>query len=185
MRIMIDMDDVFVKGGFLYLLNDYLKTNYKEDDFKDFYMQDIVPNKEEFFDYFFDKDMYEYAELCEGARESLEYLNKKYEVYICTSYIFRDYPRRCANILSQKFNYLVKELPFLNPNNFIFITDKSLIKADVRIDDRIENLSVGSKNILFTAYHNKNISNEELKEKGIVRANNWSEVIKILEGDLC
>lgn len=185
MKIMVDMDDVIVKGGILYLLNDFLKTNYKEDDFKDYYVQDIIPNKKEFFDYFFKKNMYDYGVLCDGVKEALEYLNKKYDVYICTSYIFREYPERCANILSQKFEFLIRELPFLDPKKFIFLSDKSLVKADVRIDDRIENLSGDSKNILFTAYHNKNISDEELEEKGIIRVQNWNEIINVLEGVTC
>ena len=37
MRLMIDMDDVLVEGGFLYLINEFLGTSYKESDFKDTY----------------------------------------------------------------------------------------------------------------------------------------------------
>ncbi len=48
MRIMFDMDDVLVSGGFLYLINSYLGTHYTESDFKTYYMQDIVPDKEAF-----------------------------------------------------------------------------------------------------------------------------------------
>ena len=60
-RLMIDMDDVIVKGGFLYLINQYLGTNYKEEDFKDYYMQDIIPPhlRDDFWDnYFFIKNFY-------------------------------------------------------------------------------------------------------------------------------
>lgn len=35
-RIMVDMDDVITTGGFLHLVNEYLKANYKEDDFESF-----------------------------------------------------------------------------------------------------------------------------------------------------
>ncbi len=48
MKIMFDMDDVLVSGGFLYLINSYLGTHYTESDFKTYYMQDIVPDKEAF-----------------------------------------------------------------------------------------------------------------------------------------
>lgn len=48
MKIMFDMDDVLVSVGFLYLINSYLGTHYKESDFKTYYMQDIVPDKEAF-----------------------------------------------------------------------------------------------------------------------------------------
>ena len=64
------------------------------------------------------------------------------------------------------------------------MSNKTLVNADVRIDDRIDNLPKGSKNILFTAYHNKEISDEVLLDRGAVRANNWMEVVKIIEDDL-
>lgn len=184
MKILVDVDDVIAKGGILYLINEYLKTNYVEEDFKDYYMQDIIPDKDKFFDFFFEKNLYDYVELCAGVKDALKYLNEKYEVYICTAYLFREYPNRCGNILSQKFNFLIKELPFLKPQNFIFMSNKTLVNADVRIDDRIDNLPKGSKNILFTAYHNKEISDEVLLDRGVVRANNWMEVVKIIEDDL-
>ena len=60
-RIMVDMDDVITTGGFLHLINEYLKTNYTEDNFESFYMQDIVPNKDEFFKWFKTHNMYDYC----------------------------------------------------------------------------------------------------------------------------
>ena len=34
--------------------------------------------------------------------------------------------------------------------------------------------------LLFTAYHNVNITDEELKAKNLIRVNNWKEIEKIL-----
>ena len=34
--------------------------------------------------------------------------------------------------------------------------------------------------LLFTAYHNKNIADDELKEKKLTRVNSWKEIEKIL-----
>lgn len=64
--------------------------------------------------------------------------------------------------------------------NFVFVGNKSILKSDVKIDDKIENLVNGEIKILFTAYHNKNISEEELKKVGIIRANDWIDVKEIL-----
>ena len=52
--LMVDMDDVIVSEGFLYLINDFLGTNYTENDFNKFYMQNIIPKnfKSDFFEYF-------------------------------------------------------------------------------------------------------------------------------------
>lgn len=48
-RIMVDMDDCITTGGFLHLINKYLNTTYTENDFDEFYMQNIIPDKDKFF----------------------------------------------------------------------------------------------------------------------------------------
>ena len=75
-KIMIDMDDVITTGGFLYLINQFLKKNYTMEDFKDFYMQDIIPDKEAFFKWFITKNMYDYCQMISNAKEVIEELNK-------------------------------------------------------------------------------------------------------------
>ena len=34
--------------------------------------------------------------------------------------------------------------------------------------------------MLFTAYHNKTITDEELKQNGVIRVNGWKDIEKIL-----
>ena len=58
--------------------------------------------------------------------------------------------------------------------------NNSIAIGAISIDDKIENLINGDIKLLYTAYHNKNISKEELEEKGIIRVNNWLEIEKIL-----
>jgi len=43
--LMVDMDEVIVEKGFLYLINKYLGTNYKDTDFTQFRMQEIMSPK--------------------------------------------------------------------------------------------------------------------------------------------
>ncbi|MDD2625415.1 MAG: hypothetical protein GX032_01690 [Tenericutes bacterium] len=179
-KLMVDMDDVIVNGGLLYIINDFLGTNYTEDYFKSFYMQDIVEDKEAFFKFFLTKNMYDYCKLSENAYEVLEYLNEKYDLFIGTSYIFKEIPKESGKILLDKFNYLQDKLPFISPYKYIFLGDKSVLDFEVKIDDKEENLEGAEKKILFTAYHNKNISDEELKTKAIERALNWLDVKKLL-----
>ena len=179
-RIMVDMDDVITTGGFLHLINEYLKTNYTEDDFESFYMQDIVPNKDEFFKWFKTHNMYDYCSLTPNAYEVLEKLSKNYEIFIGTSYIIRDIIKDTAFLLPQKYEFLINTFPFINPNNIIFLGNKSVLNCDIKIDDRIDNLDGAKIKILFTAWHNKNISKDELNNKSIKRANNWKEIENIL-----
>ena len=180
MTLMIDMDDVIVQGGFLTLLNEYMGTNYTEADFNEFYMQDIVPDKRAFFDWFKTKNVYDYCKLVPNVREVLEELSKKYDLYIGTSYIYREIPNECGYILEQKYEFLKKEFPFISTDKYIFISNKSLLVTDIKIDDRIDNLENAKRKILFTAYHNEKISDEELEKKGIERAKNWLDVRDML-----
>lgn len=175
-KIMIDMDDVITTGGFLYLINKYLNTNYDMNDFKDFYMQDMIPNKEEFFKWFIKQNLYDYCKMLPNAKEVIEELNKEYDVYIGTSYVFRDIPNESSIILKQKCDYLAKELPFITPFQYIFIYDKSLLNVDIKIDDKPDNLSNCSKKLMFTAWHNQNIPEKELETLGIERVNNWLDI---------
>ena len=178
-RIMVDMDDVITTGGFLHLINEYLKTNYTEDNSESFYMQDIVPNKDEFFKWFKTHNMYDYCSLTPNVYEVLEKLSKNYEIFIGTSYIIRDIIKDTAFLLPQKYEFLINTFPFINPNNIIFLGNKSVLNCDIKIDDRIDNLDGAKTKILFTAWHNKNISKDELNSKGIKRANNWKEIENI------
>lgn len=85
--------------------------------------------------------------------------------------------------LANKYKYLVNEFPFLKPDNFIFTTRKDLVKCDIKIDDRIENLKGDCEKLLYTARHNKHVTDVELKKLGIKRVNNWEEIESYLLGD--
>ena len=43
-RIMIDLDDTITTDTYLAVVNDYLKTNYTYDDFKEYWIDEIVPD---------------------------------------------------------------------------------------------------------------------------------------------
>lgn len=178
--IVIDMDDVITSETLTEIINEYEGKNYKDEDFKDFYKQDIVENKEDFFKYFLTKNEYNYGKINDNAIEVIEKLNQKYEVFIGTSFIFKEIIGESGIFVKNKYDFLLKNFPFLNPMNFVFVGNKKILKSDIKIDDKIENLINGDIKLLYTAYHNKNISKEELEEKGIVRVNNWLEIEKLL-----
>lgn len=182
-KLIIDMDDVLCGKGFLRIVNEFLGTEYEEKDANSYYINDLIP-KEKFLDwvqFFEEKNLYEYVDLKDNVQEVLEKLSKKYDIYIATSYVFRDDKKISGKVLKDKFDYLYKNFPFINPEKYIFITNKEIINADIRIDDNIEKLKGNAKiKLLFTAYHNENITKEELEEKGLIRVNNWKEVEKIL-----
>lgn len=175
-RLMIDMDDVICNNGFLYMINKFLGSNYTYDDFKGFYMQDIVSNKDEFFKWFMNQNMYDYCELLPDCYSVLEKLNEKYELYIATDYVWREISDKCGYIVEQKFNWLRDNLPFIKPNQYIFLANKSVLDMDIRIDDKIVNLDGADVKLLFDSYHNRDYTDEYLLENGIVRVNNWLDI---------
>jgi len=182
-KIMVDMDDVIVdQAGWMHIINTFLNANYTIDDVNGYYIQDIVPKDkmDEYTKYFITQNTYDYCNLNEGCFEVLEKLNKKYDVYVFSAYVFRDDLLYSASALKYKFEYLHKNLPFLDPKKFIFTNDKSIVKADIKIDDIPSNLTNADTKLLFTCWHNKNINDKELLKKNIKRVNSWKDIEKIL-----
>ena len=179
-KIMIDLDDVITSGGYLHYVNEFLGTSYKEDDIKTYYLQDLVEDLEGFKKFIRTKNIYDKCKLKENAYEVLKELNEKYELFIATAYIWRDMPEESGYVLEQKFNYLKDTLPFISPYQYIFISDKSVLNTNIKIDDKVNNLKNADTILLFRAYHNKEITKEKLKQDNIIRVDNWEGVRKIL-----
>lgn len=136
--IMLDMDEVIVKGRFTEFLDEFL------------------------------------------GGVDFEKLNEYYDIYIVTSYVWKENVIDAAENLKNKYEYLKHFLPFIDTNNFIFITNKTKIKFDIGIDDRPKNLNSCDQKLLFTEFRNKKISEEELQKDNIIRVNNWLDIQKIL-----
>ena len=182
-KIMIDMDDVICDGGFLSLVNQFLKTDYKVEEIKTYYIQDLIPKEKypEWSKFLNTKNVYDYCQMLPDTYEVLGKLAKQYEIYIATAYIFRDNEEYSANNLKNKFEWLYENLPFVSPNQYIFTTNKEIIDCDIKIDDKLSNLKGKAETkLLFTAYHNKELTKEELNKNGVIRVNSWKEIEKIL-----
>lgn len=182
-KLIVDMDDVITEKGFIRMINKFLGTNYKQEDAKSYYINDLIPKDkmDEWVEFYSKENVYDYANIVEGAKETLEKLNEKYDLYIATAYVFRDAPEVSGKTLNDKYNFLCENFPFIDPHKFIFISNKELLEADIRIDDSPKKLIGKAKlKLLFTAYHNKDMTEEELKENNLIRVNNWKEVEKIL-----
>lgn len=183
-KILIDVDEVICNPGFLLLMNKFLGTNYKMDDFTEYYIDDVIGNEEkrqQFYDYFVENNTYDYAQIYDNVKEVLEKINNKYEVYIYSSCVNPYFIKKSGKEFTKKYEFLINNFPFLDPFKFIFASVKNLVKADIQIDDRLNNLMGDVKlKLLYTAYHNKNISKEELDKHNVIRVNNWKEIESIL-----
>ena len=181
-RLMVDMDNCITDALFIERVNEFLGTSYNIDDQNDFELQNLTgERKDEFWQYMSDKSFYDNAPLIDGVYDALKLLNERYDLYIVTAYIYRNSsPDISGNNLKYKYEYLKEKLPFIKPEQYIFIDNKNLIEFDIGIDDKMCNLMSSSKKILFDAWHNRNISDLELKKYDIVRVCSWKEILKIL-----
>lgn len=185
-RILIDVDDVICDNGFMYLVNDYLKTNYTLDDVKTYFVEDSLMNEEQkvgFYKYLENKNAYLHSFIFDDAQEVLEQLNKEYDLYICSACAIDIPGLREASGMFYKFKYdfLIENFPFLNVNKFVFTGTKNIFNADVQIDDKLNHLegNIETK-LLFDAYHNRNLTKEYLDGLNVKRVHSWKEIADIL-----
>ena len=183
-RLMIDMDNCITDAYFMETVNDFLHTDYKMKDQTMFHLQKLVPEdqRQDYWKYMLEHTFYGDCPLLENAYEVLKELNEKYELYIVTTYYYKDSnPDISGKVLKDKYEYLQNKLPFISPKQYIFIDDKTLIHWDIAIDDRTNNLKSADQKILMNAWHNQEFTKEQLEEQGIVRVSGWSEILEILK----
>lgn len=186
--ILLDVDEVICFSGYIEAVNDFLSTSYKLDDFTEYYIDGIIPTEkmEAFNQFMKERNLYENAQILPYAIETIKALSEEYDIYICSACVNHFDRKNSGRKFMDKYNFLVENLPFIPPENFIFTSVKHLFQVDIQIDDRMENLQGNAKlKILFPSYHNQDISEEELQKRQIVRAGTnwregWREVAKIL-----
>lgn len=123
-------------------------------------------------DLFKDKSLWDSLKPLEGSQNGLKQLLKRgHRVYLATATDPVNFEWKIA--------WLKKYFPFIPEDNVIRIMDKSLLKADVIIDDCLENLiSSFAERVVLNHPWNQN----ELKDYayGIRRAYNWSDIVNIV-----
>lgn len=180
----IDMDDVITTSkGFVNEMEKFLGEKIDISKSKSFYLQELLGDrKKEFFENFDKINLYENAELmphCYKVMKKL-YDSGKYDLSICTAYIWPEAVTYAGSNLKNKYEILLKTFDFLSPKNYIFTDDKSIIYGDIKMDDRIQNLRGATKRFLFDSYHNKGYTDEFLYEQGITRIYDWKDLEDIL-----
>ncbi len=183
-KVMIDLDETIVMDGYLKAVNDYKKTNYKAEDIDSYYVEDILgEEKEAFLDYFY-KNVNIYKDIKElpNAINTIKELNKYYDVYICAAFVD---PRRvleCSVSAKYKYEWIIKNMPFIDPKKIILTGSKDIIMCDIKIDDKVANLKdgYGKVKLLLDHKHNQKYSFLELESLGIRRVYNWDQIRSIL-----
>ena len=110
-------------------------------------------------------------EVIEGSREALQELSRHHDIFIASAAM------EVPSSFDAKFKWLQKHFPFIPPSRIVFCGDKNIIDADILVDDRSRHFKeFRGIGILFTAPHNAGESAE-------LRANNWNDVLRILQGE--
>lgn len=179
--IMVDMDNVITDGNFEEYLNEFLGRTVDLNTEYNYFRQELIEGREDEFKSLYEyKNLYENAPLIKDCYEVLKKLSENYKVYIVTAYIWKQNIFKPEENLKNKFLYLQEQLPFIPPVHYIFTENKSLMHFDIKIDDRVHNLENGDMKLLFATPSNRRIPEEELKQKGIIRVENWKEIERIL-----
>lgn len=134
------------------------------------HLQDTVPPEysKKIVSYFYQKGFLRDVPLIADSQEIVRQLYDKYEVFIVSAAMEMPYS------LEDKFFWLEQHFPFIQWKRIVFCGDKSIINADVLIDDRSLNFEkFTGRPLLFTAHHNLNIT-------GYERVNSWKEVGNLL-----
>lgn len=168
LTIALDMDDVFADAS-LSLLNHFNAnhgTTYTLDqmngqNFNEFFSPEDFS---EIRSYLFMPHFFEELPIIEGASEVLPDLVEKHDVFVVSA--AQEFPLS----LSEKSFWLDRNFPMIKWTNRVFCGVKSIIDADVLIDDHIYNLNVfKGKGYLFSRFHNLNLT-------GYDRLKDWDDI---------
>ena len=181
-KLVVDLDDVLALDGYLNMMNTFVNGNYKYEDAKGYYVEEVLDKEtlKAYREFFKNNNVYDYATVAPHSKEALMNLMLEYEIYVASSYYSDIDNVIMPELIPKKCEFLDKNYPFLTSKNYIFTNNKSLIEADVKIDDVVHNLENAEDKLLFTAYHNTKLSTAEVYKNRAVRVNDWYEVEKML-----
>ena len=174
LRIAVDMDEVIADafGKHLRHYNQRVGANLTPDMVAEKGLGAVIPaeRREEFHAIPHAEGFFDDIELIAGSREALLELSRHHDIFITSAAM------EVPGSFADKFQWLERHFPFIPPSRIVFCGDKNIVNADVLIDDRSRHFKgFRGTGILFTAPHN-------VAEAADLRANNWNDVLEILEG---
>ena len=185
-KIMIDLDETICSPSYLKEVNKYLNTNYKYEDIKTYFVEDIIAEdkKQDFLDYFYQNvNVYDEAMLLPDALGVIEKLSHFYEIYIVSAFVDKRRIKESSIMAKYKYEWILKNMPFIDPKKIVLTGSKDIIMCDIKIDDKVSNLKgYGETKLLMDQLHNQKYSFEELTNLNIKRVYDWQQVEAILLG---
>ena len=138
--------------------------------------------KEKFLDYFYQNvNIYKHTEIMPKALEVIERLARYYEIYIVTAFVDRRRIKESSVMAKYKYEWILENMPYIDPKKIILTGSKDVIMCDIKIDDKVANLKgYGETKLLIDQLHNQKYSFEELEKLGIRRVYDWEQIESIL-----
>ncbi|WP_234733980.1 5' nucleotidase, NT5C type [Tellurirhabdus bombi] len=171
-RIAIDMDDVLADttGQFITIYCRDFDPSALPQQFRDESFHELLEEKvyRQLSDYVYEPGFFADIPVMEEAQEVTQQLAEKYDLFVTTAAMeFR-------NSFVDKFDWLDRYFAHIPWQNRVFCGDKSILRADIMIDDLPRNLqSFQGEGLLFHAPHNRD-------EQGFKRVRSWREIAQIL-----
>lgn len=186
-KLICDFDDVICNNKIVDIANKFLGTKYNFEDVGEGYNFSTLVSDEkklrDLYEYVVKNNFYIGATLKQDCFEVLKELQEKhgYEIYICSACIVIGHEDISGIVFKNKYDFIRKSLPFVNPKNIIFTNAKGVISGDVIIDDRLTNLNGNFKvKLLFDSWYNRKFTPDELKAQKVKSVNNWQEIKQLL-----
>jgi 5'-nucleotidase len=168
-RIAVDMDGVLANVYEQYLNWDEKDTGIRKS------LEDVIgkPELESFpfvKRYLYTTGFFRNVPVIKDSQEILALLNEQYEIFIVSS--ATEFPQS----LSEKQAWLTEYFPFISWRQMVFCGSKTIVNADIMIDDHLKNLDhFTGTTILFTQPHNQDhITNQHQ------RVGSWLEIAELL-----
>ena len=121
-------------------------------------------------EYVYRQGFFRTAPVVKDSVRILKEINKHYEVFIVSAAM--EFPQS----LPEKLEWLHEHFGFLSWQQFVFCDSKTIVDADIMIDDHFKNLDeFKATTILFTQPHNQ-LRNEGRHK----RADSWNEIASLL-----
>lgn len=176
-RVLIDIDGTICIGAMLELCEEYLGEKIDITTIPvGLYINQVIDSLE-FRKYFLGHNVYDYGITEQYTIDSIRELSSIYDVYIATIYHYPDAPEFSSIMLPRKLEYLKKYFSFLGEKKFLFVGDKSVLDFDISIGDSLSDMIGKKDNFLLTTYHNKDINDDELKNRNITRVDDWKDIM--------
>jgi 5'(3')-deoxyribonucleotidase len=168
-RIAVDMDGVLAdisEQFFLYDEKDFGKRRTLEEVIGKPELSSFPRSK----DYVLTKGFFRYVPVMAESPKVLFELNKRYEIFIVSA--ATEFPQS----LAEKHEWLNEHFPFISWQQMVFCGSKTIVEADIMIDDHFKNLDpFKGHTILFSQPHNLLQNNSRHQ-----RVHSWNEIGDIL-----